>query len=93
MNDNTKTTTNKLIFIEGYSNIYQIHILDTCLMGCSYRIRVGPLNETTQKARFHCVDIFIVIAVRLYMDKRAGPVAEISLERREISLTGMKISP
>jgi hypothetical protein len=27
------------------------------------------------------------------MDKRAGPVAEISLERGEISLTGMKISP
>ena len=27
------------------------------------------------------------------MDKRAGPVAEISLERGEISLTGMGISP
>jgi hypothetical protein len=27
------------------------------------------------------------------MDKRAGPVAEISLERGEISLTGMEISP
>jgi hypothetical protein len=27
------------------------------------------------------------------MDKWAGPVAEISLERGEISLTGMKISP
>jgi hypothetical protein len=27
------------------------------------------------------------------MDKQAGPVAEISLERGEISLTGMKISP
>jgi hypothetical protein len=27
------------------------------------------------------------------MDKRAGPVAEISLERAEISLTGMEISP
>ena len=27
------------------------------------------------------------------MDKRAGPVAEISLERGEISLTGMKVSP
>jgi hypothetical protein len=27
------------------------------------------------------------------MDKRAGPVAEISLERGEISRTGMKISP
>jgi hypothetical protein len=27
------------------------------------------------------------------MDKRAGPVAEISLERDEISLTGMEISP
>jgi hypothetical protein len=26
------------------------------------------------------------------MDKRAGPVAEVSLERGEISLTGMKIS-
>jgi hypothetical protein len=26
------------------------------------------------------------------MDKWAGPVAEISLERGEISLTGMKIS-
>jgi hypothetical protein len=26
------------------------------------------------------------------MDKRAGPVAEISLERGEISLTGMEIS-
>ena len=29
----------------------------------------------------------------VYMDKRAGPVAEISLERGEISLTGMEISP
>jgi hypothetical protein len=27
------------------------------------------------------------------MDKRAGPVAEISLERGEISLTGMEIFP
>jgi hypothetical protein len=27
------------------------------------------------------------------MDKRSGPVAEISLERGEISLTGMEISP
>jgi hypothetical protein len=27
------------------------------------------------------------------MDKRAGPVVEISLERGEISLTGMEISP
>ena len=27
------------------------------------------------------------------MSKRAGPLAEISLERSEISLTGMKISP
>jgi hypothetical protein len=27
------------------------------------------------------------------MEKRAGPVAEISLERGEISLTGMEISP
>ena len=27
------------------------------------------------------------------MDKRAGPIAEISLERGDISLTGMKISP
>ena len=27
------------------------------------------------------------------MDERAGPVAEISLERGEISLTGMAISP
>jgi hypothetical protein len=27
------------------------------------------------------------------MDKRAGPVAEISFERGEISLTGMGISP
>jgi hypothetical protein len=27
------------------------------------------------------------------MDKRAGPVAEISLERGEISFTGMEISP
>jgi hypothetical protein len=27
------------------------------------------------------------------MDKRAGPVAEISLKRGEISLTGMGISP
>jgi hypothetical protein len=27
------------------------------------------------------------------MDKRAGPVAEILLERGEISLTGMEISP
>ena len=26
------------------------------------------------------------------MDKRAGPVAEISLERGEISLTGMEIT-
>ena len=27
------------------------------------------------------------------MDKQAGPVAEISLERGEIWLTGMEISP
>jgi hypothetical protein len=27
------------------------------------------------------------------MDKRAGPVSEISFERGEISLTGMEISP
>jgi hypothetical protein len=27
------------------------------------------------------------------MDKQAGPAAEISLERGEILLTGMKISP
>jgi hypothetical protein len=27
------------------------------------------------------------------MDKRAGPVAKISFERSEISVTGMKISP
>jgi hypothetical protein len=27
------------------------------------------------------------------MDKRAGTIAEISLERGDISLTGMKISP
>jgi hypothetical protein len=27
------------------------------------------------------------------MDKRAGPVVEISLERGEISLIGMEISP
>jgi hypothetical protein len=40
-----------------------------------------------------CVVIFIVkIIVHLY-GKRAGLVAEILLERGEISLTGMEISP
>jgi hypothetical protein len=61
------------------------------IRACSYGSRAGPLSETAVSEISLC-SYYYSKNYRAFI-WRAGPVAEISLERGEISLIGIEISP
>ena len=59
-----------------------------------WKPRTGLLSET---ARYSEISLYSYFYIKKFpcvcVDYRAGPVAEVSLKRGEISLTGVKVSP
>ena len=63
--------------------------------GCLYGSRAGPLTGPARLTRSRRIIQFLIktSACAFIWTSRDGPLGETSLERGEISLTGMKISP